>query len=303
NVPLTALAIGLSFPLIAPDPAVPRGRVFDLPGALTATVGVTLIVFVLVQGPESGWGSPLIIASAAVALALLAAFLLIEARSKDPLLPLSLFRNRNLNAGIGTTFLFGTTLNVLLYFLTIYFQNVHGYSALGTGTAFLAPMVAVLIGANAGGRLATKFGIRTTLAISLPVAALGAVLVALTMSGTGSYAALLPGLVILGLGQGSTFTVMFAGAATGVPADEQGVASATASTGMQIGTSVGLALLVAVSNSALTPGLTGQALRAATADGLRTAVFVIAAGLVLALAVALTFRHHHHNEIPVPATH
>ncbi|WP_433247088.1 MFS transporter [Streptosporangium sp. CA-135522] len=288
NVPLAGLAILLAFPLIVPDPAHERGRTFDLAGALTSTAGITLLVFALVQGPDSGWGSPAVVIGAAVGAALLLAFFVIERRSRDPLMPLRLFGNRNLSTGVAVTFLYMGTFGTLLYFLTVYFQGVHGYTALETGLAYLVPMVAISAGAQLAGRLATRFGIRAIMIASLVVGVAGASILGLTMSPNGSYAILIPGLVVLGLGQGAGYTLMFGAAAIGVDPREQGIASGVASTTQQVGGAVGLAVLVAVANSG-THGLTGQALRAATTDGLRTAVFIAAAGIAVTILVALNF--------------
>jgi hypothetical protein len=113
------------------------------------------------------------------------------------------------------------------------------------------------------------------------------VILGLSMSADASYVALIPGLIVLGLGQGTTYTVMFGAAATGVDAQEQGIASGIASTGQQVGGAVGLAVLVAIANSG-TEGLSGEALRIATTDGLRTAVLLAAAGVALMVLVALS---------------
>ncbi|MER8183447.1 MFS transporter [Kitasatospora sp. NPDC094015] len=289
NVPLAGGAALLALSLITPDGAREQGRRFDLPGALTATVGATLVVFTLVQAPVSGWTSPLILTSAVVGLALVAAFVAIEARSADPLMPLRLFRNPNLSTGVATTFLFMATFGTLLYFLTVYFQTVHGYSALETGNAFLIPMVAGFLGSMLGGKLATRLGIRPTLIASFVIGGIGTAAMGLAMSTDGSYLALLPGLVVLSVCQGVIFTTMFAASATGVHPYEQGIASGIVSTGQQVGSAVGLAVLVAIANSG-TEGLTGEALRSATNDGLRTAVFVATAGIALLVLVALNFK-------------
>ncbi|MPY49972.1 MFS transporter [Streptomyces acidicola] len=286
NVPLAVLAILFAFPLIAPDALGGSRRTFDLAGALTSTVGTTSVVFALVQGPESGWGSGLIIGAFVLGVALLAAFLVIEKRSSDPLMPLRLFRNRNLSTGAAVTFFYMATFGTLLYFLTVYFQGVHGYSALETGLAFLVPMVAISIGAQTAGRLATKYGLRSIMIVSLVVGFVGTVIVGLTLATDGSYLALIPGMVVMGLGQGAGYTLMFGAATVGVDPMEQGIASGWASTTQQIGGAVGLAILVAIANSGL-GGLQGEALRAATNDGLRTAVLIAAGGIALTALVAL----------------
>ncbi|MFE9251297.1 MFS transporter [Streptomyces sp. NPDC007088] len=286
NVPLALIAVAAAFPLITRDQLTGSRRSFDLGGALTSTVGTTSVVFALVQGPESGWGSGLIIGAFAFGVALLVAFLLIEKRSSDPLMPLRLFRNRNLSTGAGVTFFYMATFGTLLYFLTIYFQGVHGYNALETGLAFLVPMVAIATGAQTAGRLATKYGLRAIMIASLLVGFVGTVIVGLSLATDASYVALIPGMVVMGLGQGAGYTLMFGAATVGVDPAEQGIASGWASTTQQIGGAVGLAILVAVANSGL-DGLQGEALRSATTDGLRTAVYIAAAGIAVTALVAL----------------
>jgi len=289
NVPLAGLALLLAFPLIPPDPAREGGRRFDLPGALSATLGVTLFVVALVQGPSLGWRSPSIVASAAAGVFLLAAFAVIEWRGPEPLVPPRLLANRNLTTAVVIAFLFSATFGSVLYFLTLYFQDVHGYDALETGFAFLLPTAVVVVGSAVAGPLATRFGVRRTLVAALVVGGLGAAAGGLAMSPNGSYFALVPGLIALSIGDGVTFTTMFIAAGTGVSNREQGVASGMASTSTSVGAAVGLAFLVLVANSG-TDGLAGEALRNATAHGLRTAVFVIAAGIAATALVALNLR-------------
>jgi predicted MFS family arabinose efflux permease len=264
--------------LIPADPEREAGRRFDVPGALTATSGTTLLVLALVRGPEAGWGSPEIIAALAAAVVLLAAFLAVERTSPDPLMPLRLFANRNLSVGATITFMALATLGSVLYFLTLYFQEVRGYGSLETGLAFLLPTAVIVFGSGIGGRLATRFGVRATLAVSLALAATGAVLIAAVMSSDVSYAALIPGLILLSLGDGIVYTVMFIAASTGVAERDQGVASGIASTGTQVGSAVGLAVLVAVA---------GIGAGAVTTDGLRAGILGAAAGLALTVLVAL----------------
>jgi EmrB/QacA subfamily drug resistance transporter len=282
NVPLAGIAILLAVPLIPADPPRVTGRRFDLPGALCVTSGATLVVFTLVQGPESGWTAPMIIASAVAGVLLLATFVLIESRSRDPLMRLRLLANRNLRAGMAITALFMATFGTLLYFDTVYFQSVHGYTALQTGFAFLVPMGAIMIGSQLGGRMITRYGVRATLVGSLSTGAVGTVIFALSLSAQGSYAAVVPGLIVLGLGQGATFVTMFAAAGMGVAAHEQGIASGMVSTGQQIGAAVGLAVLIAIAHPTGTPEM--------VTGGLRTAILVAAVGIAMTLLVALTIR-------------
>jgi EmrB/QacA subfamily drug resistance transporter len=301
NVPLAGLALLLAFPLIPPDQAHEKGRRFDLPGALSATLGVTLLLFALVQGPSFGWSSPAIVTIAAASLFVLAVFAIIEWRSREPLVPPRLLANRNLATTVVIAFLFWATFGSVLYFLTLYLQDVHGYDALETGVAFLLPTAVVVAGSALAGPLATRFGVRPTLVVALVVGGLGAVALGLAMSPDGSYAALVPGLIALSIGDGVAFTTMFIAAATGVSSREQGVVSGIASTSSSVGAAVGLALLVLVANSG-TDGLAGERLRIASADGLRAAVLVVAAGIVATALVALNFRPgpNARAEVPCP---
>jgi MFS family permease len=289
NVPLAALAVSLAFVLIPADGRPDLERSFDLPGALSVTFGVTLLVFALVQGPNLGWGSPPVVASAAGGAILLAVFAVIERRGRDPLLPPRLLANRNLTTAVAIAFLFWATFGSVLYFLTLYFQDVRGYDPLQTGAAFLLPTAVVVAGSTVAGRVTTRCGLRPTLVAALVVGALGAMALGLAMSPNAPYTALIPGLILISIGDGIAFTAMFIAASTGVDDREQGVASGIASTSTSIGAAVGLALLVLVA-SAGTEGLTGDALLTATADGLSTAVFVIAAVIGATALVALNLR-------------
>jgi MFS family permease len=286
NVLLAGLALLLTFPLIARDREGETQRKFDLPGALSATLGVTCLVFALVQGPAFGWGAPIIITTALLGLLLLGGLFIIERHSSDPLVPPGLLANRYLRIAVIVAFLFMATFGSVLYFLTIYLQDVHGYDALEAGVAFLLPTAFVVAGSAFGGRLATRFGLRPTLVTALALGTVGAVVLGVAMSPEGSYAALIPGLIALSVADGIVFTTMFIAAATGVSEREQGIASGIAATGSGVGAAVGLAILVLVANSG-TGALSGEELRVATAEGLSAAVLVVAAGIAVTGFVVL----------------
>jgi EmrB/QacA subfamily drug resistance transporter len=289
NVPLAGVAILLAFALIPTDGPRERGRRFDLPGALTATAGITLLVFALVEGPKLGWGSPAIVAAAVASAVALSAFAIVERRSRDPLVPPRLLANRNLATAVAIAFLFWATFGSVLYFLTLYFQYVQDYDALETGLGFLLPTGVVVAASALAGHVVTRCGLKRTLVSALAIGAVGALALGLAMSPDGSYAALIPGLVMVSIGDGVVFTTMFIAAGTGVADSEQGVASGIASTSTSVGAAVGLALLVLVANSG-TDGLGGEALRIATADGLSAAVLVVAGGIAAIAVVALNLR-------------
>lgn len=285
NVPLgVAIALAGAF-LFPADGPLPRQRNFDLPGALTATTGITLLVFVLIHAPEAGWSSRSVLICAALSVISLSLFVLVEARTRDPLTPGHLFRHRGLLAAMVLTALFSATFSSLPYFLTLYFQTVHGYSAMVTGVAFLLPAVVVAIGTKIGEKAVARLGVRTMLLGGMASGAVGALLLALAFSADGSYARLLPGIVLISLGQGATWTGMWIAAATGIPAQDQGIASGLASTTLQVGSAVGLAVLVAVA------GTGGHGLTSADLlDGIRAAVYVITAGICLGAVALLLLR-------------
>ncbi|MFI9048226.1 MFS transporter [Streptomyces sp. NPDC053427] len=287
NVALAVPALLLVFVLIPPDGEREKGRTFDLPGALSVTLGVTSIVFALVQGPGLGWLSPGIVISAVAGLLLLGAFAVRERRSSDPLVPPRLLSNPNLITGVVIAFMFMATFGSVLYFLSLYFQQILGYDALQTGAGFLIPTAVVVAGSTTAGQFVTRFGLRITLVAALAFGALGAVLLGLAIAPDGSYIELIPGFIALSIGDGVVFTTMFIAAATGVADREQGIASGIASTGSGVGAAVGLAVLVLVATAGL-DDLAGERLRVATADGISTTLFAVAGGIVVTLLLAVT---------------
>jgi EmrB/QacA subfamily drug resistance transporter len=289
NVPLATVAIALAFWLIPADPVPERARTFDLPGALTATAAITLLVFALVEGPTLGWRSPPIVSAASASVAALAAYAVVERRGRDPLVPPSLLANRNLVTAVVIAFLFWATFGSVLYFLTLYLQEVRGHDALATGLGFLLPTAVVVTGSTVAGRVVTRYGLRSTLVAALATGSIGALALSLAISPNGSYAALIPGLIMVSIGDGVVFTAMFIAAGTGVADKHQGVASGVASTSTSVGGAVGLALLVLVANAG-TDGRVGDDLRAATADGLSTALLVVAAAIAVTAVTALNLR-------------
>jgi EmrB/QacA subfamily drug resistance transporter len=286
TVILAGVAAALAFHVIPADRERDPERHLDLFGALSATLALTLLVFALVDGPRDGWGLPTVVCAATAGLLSLVLFATIERHSRDPLLSPRLLANRNLAVSVGIAFLFWATFGSALYFLTLYLQDVHGYDPLATGVGFLLPTTVVVTGSAIAGRLATRFGLRSTLIASLVIGAIGATALGLAMSANGSYGTLIPGLIAMSVGDGIVFTLMFIAAGTGVPDREQGVASAIASTSTSVGAAVGLAVLVLIANSG-TSGLTGEQLRTATADGLGAAMFAVAVGIAVMVLVAL----------------
>ncbi|MFI0719985.1 MFS transporter [Streptomyces sp. NPDC021224] len=276
NVPL-ALGCALIAPRLLPaDPPRTSGS-FDVPGAVLATAGSVLLVLGLAGGPEAGWLSLRGAGALAAGAVLIGLLLAVEARTRDPLIPLKLARGRNLATTMVVIALFQGTLGGGFYILTCYLQPVLGYSALRTGLTFLPLTLACMFSAlKATPVLLARFGVRSTLAVSLAGTGAGiAVVVAGTTSG-GGFWTLLPGSIVWGLFGGVAFVTLFASAGSGVAPHEQGVASGLASSAKEIGGAMGLAAFVALTTGARRP-----------LDGLHTAGWTAAAVTVVAGLIAL----------------
>jgi MFS family permease len=287
NVPLAGAALVCALVLIEPDRARHSDRKFDVFGVLTATGAVTSLVFALVQGPELDWGSPGIIVAMVTGVVLLPMFIGIERRSEDPILPRRLLTNPSLRIAVLIAFMFMATFGSLLYFLSIYFQDVRGYDPLQTGIAFLLPTAVVVAGSAAAGGIVTRIGLKSTLVGALAIGAAGSLALGIAISPDTGYGSLAPGLIAISIADGVVFTSMFIAAGSGVDDRDQGIASGIASTGSGIGAALGLALLVLIANAG-TAELYGEELREAKAAGIRVVVLTIAGAILATLALALS---------------
>lgn len=282
NIPLVVVGAVAAFPLLRADGPRAQGR-FDVPGALTGTLGTTLLVFTVAQGPESGWTSAPVLGGGTLAVVLLAAFLVIESRSDSPLMPLQLARG--LGPVLAVIFVFGATMQNIVYFLTLFLQNVWSYSALVTGLVFLSLSLVIAVANFVAERLIVRIGIRATLIAGLLLGAVGGALLAAGMVADGSYRTIVAAILVYGAGMGTVYPTMYAAAGTGVAEQAQGTAGGMANTAMQVGIGAGLAVLVGIANAGTT-GLDGDALPTATADGLRSTVGVASALILLGLLAA-----------------
>ncbi|MCK9896239.1 MFS transporter [Frankia sp. AgB32] len=300
NVPVAAIIAALAPRLLPADaPRTDRYAGFDVGGGLLATAGVALVVFGLVSGPDAGWLSVRATGTIIVGAVLLAAFAALELRLRTPLLPPRLLRYRSLTTAVLAVFVFSGTLSGEYYLFTTYLQGILGFSPLKAGLSFLPLTVISMAGA---GPIATaaarRLGYGATLALSLLLCGIGIALLVPAMSTDGSYLALLPGIAVWGVGGGIAFTVCFAAAGLGVAVEEQGVANAVASTSQQVGSAVGLAVIVAVANSGL-----GAASRPDdVVHGLRVGGVVAAiTAAVVSVLVGLLLRDRPTAAAPVPS--
>ena len=249
NVPLAGGCAWAARYWIPADGERVRGRKFDISGALTVTVGGTLLVFALVQGPEWGWTAPATLGCIALAVTLLGVFAWIEHRGRDPLMPLRLFAYRELRMAMVLTAVFMSSFGVQYYFLAVYYQQVYGYSVLQTGLAFLPATLVCTFGIWLAEHSLGRLGLRNTLVYGQLAGAVGIGLVCWALPTGVGFWSLLPGIFILSIGQGMTWTAMWVAAGLGIRPAEQGVAAGMASTSQQVGGALGLAVLVSVANT------------------------------------------------------
>lgn len=287
NVPIAVLSIILAPIVLVESKAEAGKKHFDAAGAVSVTAGMILIVYYLIQSPVEGWASAGTLTFGILGAALLMLFFVIESRTASPLIPFRLFRNRNLTGASLMAALFSASFGTLYYFLTLYTQGVLHYSAILSGISFLPLTISAFLGARLINKMLSTVGVAGTLAIGMGLGGIGFLLLS-TLSESGSIWGIIPGTVIIGLGQALVFTTMFIAGSTGIDPKEQGVGSAMISTGQQIGGAVGLAVIMAIISASLGSNTTLESLAAADLNQAIHMAFRIAAG-VTALAILITF--------------
>jgi EmrB/QacA subfamily drug resistance transporter len=279
-------------------------RHFDVAGATSVTAGLMLLVYGMTRATQVGWGSAETISLLAVSAALIAAFLVIESRSPAPLLPLRIFRNRSLSAANAVVMLVGGITFGEFFLLTLYMQQVLGYSAIETGVGFAAFAFSVVVFSNVAQRLVTRLGVRVVMVTGLLLAAISLLQLTQVPAHGHYFWDLFPAYVVGGIGLALSFVPAFIAGLTGVQRADAGVASGLINTSRQIGGAIGLAAATTVAASYTTAG--GSTL-AAQADslthGFRIAFFVLL-GLALAGAViSATMLGPQPHETEVEAIH
>jgi EmrB/QacA subfamily drug resistance transporter len=286
NVPIALGTIVAAYRFVPESRQEGAVRHFDVAGAITVTSGLLLLVYGIVKSTDWGWGSASTLGFIGVSLALLAAFVAIERRSKAPLVRLDLFRLRSLATANGVMLLVVSGMFAMFFFSSLYLQNVLGYSALETGLAFLPVSFGIVIGSVLAQQLIGRLGTKAVLATGTTLASIGLGVLALTTSVDGTYLQLLAAFLPLAIGMGLTFVPLTLVGTTNVATSDAGLASGVFNTSQQVGGALGLAVLSTFANDRTADALAGGASQsAALVDGFQIA-FVIAAGLVAAAAVA-----------------
>ena len=285
NIPVGIAALALA-PVLLGESRDTRVRSFDAPGAVLVTGGLTTLVLAITQGSDWGWSSGRTIGVFAAAAALLVGFVLWENRAKEPLMRFGILRTKTVLGANVAGFILGTALFSMFLMLTLYMQQVLGYSAMKTGVAYLAVAGTSIIWANVAAALVNKVGVRPLIAGGMAILTVGLVLFT-QVSVDGSYAAnLLPGFLIIALGMALCFVPISIAALAGVSQAEAGIASGLINTSQQIGGAVGIALLSTIAISRTEDEVAaGTAVPQALTSGFQLA-FWVGAGIALAGVVA-----------------
>jgi EmrB/QacA subfamily drug resistance transporter len=288
NIPVGIAAVALA-PRLLPEGREAGIRSFDLAGAVSVTAGLALLIYAVVDASDAGWGSAQTLILGATSLALIASFVAIEARAKRPLLPLGTFRNRMLrSANIGAV-LTTMALFPMWFLLTLYTQQVLGYSPLESGLAQLPIAVLIVLAAGPTQQLVTRIGPRIPLAAGLVMVAGGLLWFSQVSAGGSFLADILGPSLLAGVGAAMAFIAGTIAATTGAAEQDSGLASGLLNTSQQVGGSIGIAAIAAIATArtenVIAAGERVQAV--ALTEGFQTGYLVAAAVALVAAIVVI----------------
>jgi EmrB/QacA subfamily drug resistance transporter len=262
NVPIGALVYAFCMRLLPHAPGTASGARLDVAGAVTVTTSLMLAVYGIVNGHEAGWTSLQTLATLGSAVVLLIAFLFIEARVRNPLMPLALFRLRNVATANSVGVLWAAAMFAWFFISALYLQRVLGYNAMQVGLSFLpANLIMAAFSLGLSAKIVMRFGIRAPLAAGLALAAAGLALFARAPLDGRFIVDVLPGMTLLGIGAGIAFNPLLLGAMSDVAPGESGLASGMVNTAFMMGGALGLAVLASFA------AVRTDALLAAGSDG------------------------------------
>jgi EmrB/QacA subfamily drug resistance transporter len=284
NVPI-GIAAAIAAPRLLPESHSGGSRHFDIAGAVSVTAGLSLLVYTLVDATDAGWLSGQTLGLGAAAFALIAVFIAVELRSKAPIVPFAFFRKRTISGINVVALLIAMSLFSMFFFISLYMQQVLGYSAIKSGLSYLPLAVGIIVSAGVASGLVTKFGFKPVLIVGLLLTAVGLVWFSQVDVG-GSYVGdiLFPSL-LAAVGLGFAFVPMTIAAVAGVEPHEAGLASGLINTSQQVGGALGLAILASIANSRTDSLMTeaggaAAALPNALTEGFQIA-FLVGAGFAL----------------------
>ena len=288
NVPVALIALALTPGLIAESRAEAETRAFDVAGAVTVTAALSILVYAVVDATDKGWGSARTLGLIALSLILLAAFVAIELRARKPLVPFSIFRIRTLTGANVVGVLVGASLFSMFFFISLYMQQVLGYSAIHAGLSYLPLALTIIFSAAIGSQLVTKFGYKPVLAVGLLFIVAGLLWFSRVSVGGGFTTDILGPSLLAAAGLGFSFVTTTIAAVSGVEEHESGLASGLINTSQQVGGALGLAVLSTIATSRSENLLeSGTALPQALTDGFQIAFLGGAAIAMLGFVLTL----------------
>jgi EmrB/QacA subfamily drug resistance transporter len=287
NVPVGAAAFAVT-PFLLSESRDERARSFDVPGAVLVTSGLVVLVYAITQANDYGWSSVETIGLFAASVALLAAFLVWEARASQPLMPFSIFRLRTLVGANIAGLILGTALFAMFLMLTLYMQQVLGYSAMKTGVGYLAVAGTAIVWSAVAAQLVTRVGVKPVLVAGMSLLTIGLLYFTQVDVGGSYLGDLLPGFLLISIGMGFSFVPISIAALAGVQHEEAGLASGLINTSQQIGGALGIAALSAIAASSTNDAVaTGSSLPVALTDGFEAAFWAAAAVTFVGILVSL----------------
>jgi EmrB/QacA subfamily drug resistance transporter len=289
NIPVGLAALALT-PLLLTESRDAHIKSFDVPGAVLVTSGLITLVYAITQASDYGWSSVETIGLFAAAGALLAAFIAWEARVSEPLMPFSIFRTKTVSAANIAGLILGTVTFSMFLMLTLYMQQVLGYSPMKTGVAYLAVAATAIVWSTIAAQLVTRVGVKPTIAAGMTLLTVGLLYFTQVSVGGTSAGDLLPGFLIIAAGLGFSFVPISIAALAGVQSSEAGLASGLFNTSQQIGGALGIAALSTIATTKTSDGVAaGTPLPKALTDGFEAAfiwgAIVAAIGIVVALVL------------------
>jgi EmrB/QacA subfamily drug resistance transporter len=303
NVPVGALVLALTPGIVPESRREGRERRYDALGAVLVSSGLALLVYAISEAPNKGWGSTRTILLLIGAVVLLAAFLVNERRTPDPLMPFHIFRVRTVAGANVVGFLMGAVLFANFFVLTLYVQGVLGYSPIKTGVTFIATAGTAVLAAGVAQALTTKFGAKPIIVIGLTLILAAMVFYAQIPVSGGFASNLLPGYLLMGVGIAFAFVPVSIAALAGVAEREAGLASGLINTSQQIGGAIGTAIASTIFTTHFKSlRIDGKSLPEALTGGYAWAFWGLAVIAVLALISAFTLiRREELADVPASA--
>jgi EmrB/QacA subfamily drug resistance transporter len=301
NVPVGVLAFTLA-PFLLRESRDANVKTFDVPGAVLVTAGLSSLVYAITQAGQDGWLAGGTIGFFAASFALLAGFVGWELRHPEPLMRFGLLRTKTVAGANVAGFIMGTALFSMFLMLTLYMQQVLGYSAMKTGLAYLAVAGTAIVWSGVAAQLVTRIGVKPVLVTGMTLLTAGLVYFTQVSVGGSYLGDLLPGFLLIGIGIGFSFVPISIAALAGVEPGEAGLASGLINTSQQIGGALGIAALSTIATSQADDAVaSGSALPTALVDGFTAAFFAGAIIAALGILAAATLIRRDELEQPEEA--